>query len=345
MVITIIEMTVMNCLCCTGFGCVNMYLVSTKVSVNNFTPANRGFIVGVTGAFYWLGPSVVGLIYNIRFTERPVGSFFVFLGTSMTAVNILALISVRYYSTTDDDNESKPILRERPIFITDMDAPETWYERLGFNHFLLPSFQLLIWGYLAGCAVDNMFIFNIGTFVESYNFPGLGECLLVIGPLVGGLATLAGGFLSDCTMKMTSRLTYIVCGMSVQALLLLFTIGFGDNYYLFSITTCVIYCNNGLFWSIIPTLMVEYFGVRHLIRNQGVNLMLKSFVALAWLSLLGWLYELNISPGSNSKICMGQKCFQTIFILIAVSSIMSAILFWSLSVLERRKTRHNPTDT
>ena len=318
-----------------------MYLVSTKVSVNNFSSSNRGFIVGLTGTFYWLGPSVVCLIYDEGFMEDPVGMFFLFLGICMTVDNILAFIFVRYYSTADDDNESKPLLRESPLFVMDSDGPETWYERLGFNHFLLPSFQLLTWGYLAGCAVDNMFVFNIGTFVESYKFPGLGEGLPVVGPFIGGIATLAGGFLSDRTMKMTSRLTYLICGTSAQAILLLFMIGYGDNFYLFTITSCAIYCNNGLFWSIIPTLMGEYFGVRHLIRNLGVNLMVKSFVALAWCALLGWIYELNISPLGTGTICMGQSCFQITFILVAVSSIISVILFWRLSILERHKTRDN----
>ena len=340
-VITMMKMTVANSVCCSGFACVNMYLVSTQVSVNNFSSTNRGFIVGLTGTFYWLGPSAVCLIYDEWFMEDPVGCFFLFLGICMTVANILAFVFVRYYSTPNEDNESMCLLSESPIFVTDSDRPETWYERLGLNHFLLPSFQLLTWGYLAGCAVDNMFIFNIGTFTESYGFPMLGKSLPVIGLPIGGIATLAGGVLSGRTVNITSRLTYLICGTSVQAILLLSMISFGDNFHMFAITTCAIYCNNGLFWSIIPTLMGEYFGVRHLIRNLGVNLMVKSYVALAWFALFGSIYERNISRLGNCTICMGHGCFQTIFILAAASSIISVILFWCLAILERRKHRED----
>ena len=312
-----------------------MYLVSTSVSVDNFPSRHAGLIVGLTGAFYWIGPSLFSLIYIEQFAEDPIGNFFLCLALSVATENILSALFIRHVPGKDSENENEPLLEHNTAFVTDTDAPESWYEKTGFNHFLLASFQLLAWGFISGCAVENIFFLNIGTFAESYKFKGLGEGLPVIGPFIGGIFTFFGGYFSDRTKKTTSRLAYVIVGTSVQTLFLFTLIWGGSNMYLFAFTVFVLYSNNGLFWSIIPTLVSDYFGLRHFTRNLGLNLMVNAMVTVTWSWLFGWFYEENIT-NTTSTVCMGQHCFMQIYILVTLSSLISVVLFVWLLILERR---------
>ena len=54
-----------------GFGSVLMFLVSTCVSINNFSRRHRGLVVGASGAFFLLGPTLFSLAYATGFSDLP----------------------------------------------------------------------------------------------------------------------------------------------------------------------------------------------------------------------------------------------------------------------------------
>ena len=78
-----------------GCGAGFMTLVSTRVSMANFSPRHRGFIMGVTTAFFFVGPCLFSIVYVLGFSDKPVSNFFLCLSLCVIVVNILAILFVR----------------------------------------------------------------------------------------------------------------------------------------------------------------------------------------------------------------------------------------------------------
>merc|ERR1712047_79214 len=76
--------------------------------MNNYSARHRGLIVGLTGAFWWLGASLFSLIYNKCFKDRmdnSVANFFLLLTVCVVIANILSAFVVRPIPSTDTELE------------------------------------------------------------------------------------------------------------------------------------------------------------------------------------------------------------------------------------------------
>ena len=320
----------------TGFGCSFMVLVASNVSMGNFSPKHRGLIVGGTGAFFFIGPLLFGLIYATGFSKIPLGNFFLCLSVCMIVVNILAIFFVRHVpSVAETATEETDPVENMVSFVDIDDISDNWRDRIGISQFVLPSFQLLTWAFMFEASVQMLYFANVTIYIDSYRLHSLYYAMPIVGPAFGAVFTFAGGMVSDRTMRYTSRLTYLIVGVILQTIFFFISMEFGNNYYVFIITTLVLYSNNGQVWSIVPALISEYFGLLYFTRNWGLLLMVNALIALALGYIFAWFYEEAIS--NDSTTCFGLKCFVNSYLLAACFSLVSVILFIVLYILERRQ--------
>ena len=312
-----------------------MFLVSSSVSMGNFSPRHRGLIVGGTGAFFFVGPIIYSIIYAAGFNEMPIGDFFLCLCVSTIVVNILAILFVRDVPLDPTIPTEETYLIKNTVSFVEEEHSETWCDRIGFTQFVLPSFQLLTWAFFFGASVQLVYFANVTIYITSYALPSLAVSMPVVGPVCGAFFTFVGGIASDRTMRYTSRLTYLIIGTILQTFVFFISIDYGDNYYLFIITTAVVYSNNGQYWSVVPTLASEYFGMHHFTRNWGLLLMGNALLALAIGYVFAWFYEDAIL--TESITCIGLQCFGKSYLLAGCLSLISVTLFMALYILERRQ--------
>ena len=352
---------VFNCIYhSTGFGSAFMLLVSTSVSMGNYSPRRRGLIAGVTGAFFFVGPTLFGMVYSAGFSARPIGNFFLCLSVSMIVVNILAISLIRPVPLAPETlTEDAPVVDNAVSFVGSKGISENWRDGLGLSQFALPSFQLLTWAFVFGYSVQMLYFANVTIYIDGYTLPSLQSTMPILAPAFAAIFTFAGGIVSDKTIRYTSRLTYLVIGTIVETLFFLISIKWGNNYYIFIITTLVVYSNNGLMWAIVPALVSEYFGMHHFTRNWGLLLMVNALLALALGYVFAWFYEdaivndnatcigiqcfVNPYLINDSATCIGLQCFVKSYLLSGCISLLSAILFAILYVLERRQRVINAT--
>ena len=281
-----------------------MVLVSSRVSMGNYSPRHRGSVVGITAAFFYVGPLLFGIIYAAGFSDIPIGNFFLCLSMTVIAVNVLAVLFLRVVPLVPDTSatECSPIENIVSFVVVDSNS-ENWWNKVGLSQFVLPSFQLIVLASAFQTSVQLVYFTNVTIYIESYILASLYFTMPILGPVVGAIFAFAGGMISDRTMRYTSRLTYLIIGTMLQAFFFLISIKYGDNYYIFIITTLVIYSNAGQASSIAPTLMSEYFGMLHFTRNLGVLLMSNGLAASALGYMFAWFYDdayLN-----DSETCIG----------------------------------------
>ena len=319
-----------------GCGAGFMTLVSTRVSMANFSPRHRGFIIGVTTAFFFVGPCLFSIVYVLGFSDKPVSNFFLCLSFCVVVVNILAILFVRTPPLDHDRaGEEMCLLKTTVSFNPEQDEiPEAITDRFGVYQFIQPPFQLLMWALFCGASVQVMYVSNTTTYIHSYSFGNWGAYILVVAPVCAALAALSGGLLSDKTYKYTSRLTYLLTGTTLQATVFALSAEYGDYDYIFIITTLVLYSNAGQYWCIVPTLTSEYFGLHHFSRNWGLMLMVNALLSIGVLAVFGVFYDAASVEGSTS--CFGLPCFRNSYLLAAGTSVISAILLAALWLMENK---------
>jgi len=331
---------------CTLF----MGLIPTTICMNNYSQRHRGLIVGLTGAFWWLGASFFSLIYNkcFKHMDNSVANFFLLLTICVVIANVVSAFLVCPIPSGDTElaelvepnTESTNDLHELSTAnqdSTEAENSETWQEKYGFDLLKQPEFHILSWGFWLVGSTGISYQSNLTIMSASYGVSRVDSWLTVTCPLIAGISKFIIGFASDKTKSCGyDRVIYIIVPSLVQFLLLTISAFHGDAESTFVTTTYVIYVTNALFFVITPTLVSEYFGMKHFARNWGFMFLINALLSFVFLSVFGVLYDQAIEEGTGND-CFGLECTRSFYVVISVFTIFSSVLLIWLCYRGRKR--------
>ena len=325
-----------------GLASMFLLLVPMAVCFAISSPKHHGFVLGWTGAFYMLGPSVFGSIYAKWFNKYPLGNFFLLVGIFSMILNGLSICFLLpvtdAINQNEDDNENKENETRRVKFYDDDDEKEErWWDRLGLRVITVLPFHLLLWAFAISCGLEQIHFANVSAMAMSYDLVAQAELLPIIGTVSALTAHFVSGWASDKSSKYAPRTVYIVGGQILEALFMIVCIFLGDNAYVLTFSTIIFYTNNGISYTIAPVLIREHFGEKHFARNFGIAVMLAAIFFLGLGAAVGKLYCRHIKDDGNE--CYGLQCFRDFYILGGVCSMVSVGCCCTLLILEMNRRR------
>ena len=333
----------LNMPCVSGFGTAFMFLVPMSVCVDNFPGPIRGTIVGLTSSFFMVGPIAFGALYAAVFSDGPIGNYCFFLAIACIMMNLLSTRIVRpipFRSDQDAQQQVNEVKSQNSSSCDDDDgrgSTDDWCERWGINLLKIPAFHILSWCFLLVAPLQVTVFTNITTMAASFGHSGLLLTLPIYGPVCALLTMPTVGLISDCTTKYVSRVAYIIVSVVLETLFFVFSIFWGDGFYIFFGLVISVYFHTGILYSIIPTLLSERFGTRHLMRNWGAELLASGLLAIIMCTVAGAFYQDAITDGGAE--CFGLVCFHHTFILGSILCLTDLLLCITFLYLERKRAR------
>ena len=300
--------------------------------------------MGIMLASFWCGQALLNWLYVcLEPTGRPhkVGYIFLLVALSNFVFKSFAAVFVRPLPI-EEDAEKKALVSTLDAEVVEESRGCTqnhrqggWVESIGLDRLWELDFHLLAWGFFLSVSVGVMYIDNVSIIGASVKMGNLDEVLLTGSMFVGMLVTLTIGFISDLTLRCVPRTMYVIVGAILQGIMLAVFTQYGNHKSVFIITTLVIFGNNGLYFSMVGTILHERFGLVHFKRDWGLIVMVAAGVTVIMTTLFAQLYDAAIViPGSTQ--CNGLKCLEKVFIIGSVLTFCSAVLF---VVFIRREVR------
>ena len=318
-----------------------MQLLPLAVCLDNYPHKYRGRVTGVINISRALGVTMMMAIYTAFFREEPLGNYFLTLGVAAAVVCIAAIVFLQSVPPErTEDEEVTHLIPKRGLFLPEAEVYETLWDHIGFNHFRVAEFQLLLWGILFSGSLKLMYMTNVTTFAHGYEIRDLGQLMTIIGPVCGMVSTIAVAIISDRTRRIMPRVAYLVVGASFQTIMFFISIFVGDNALVYLITTIVVYADMGILTLTGITLTSEYFGMSHFARNWGLIAMLKAILNVGYCRLFGAFYERAISEEGGQE-CFGLSCFRNTYVFNCLSSFLSVMLLSVLWSSDARKRCFN----
>ncbi|KAK7108421.1 uncharacterized protein [Littorina saxatilis] len=195
------------------------------------------------------------------------------------------------------------------------------------------DFHFLAWSYILCASLQLTFQTNITTFLKSSHDESHNTLLTTLSFASGTVAKFLFGLLSDVLVRRVPRVAIVLFATAVQTAVLTLCVFKGDNFPVILVATLGVGIPNGATWCLTPVMTSEFFGTRYFGRNWGSMMLGVAFVGLAMTKTFGALYDDNIKVRGETD-CFGIGCFRWSFVIMAVMSLCSCILY--VGLLERQ---------
>ena len=308
--------------------------------------------MGLLSCCWWVGQSILFYAYTEINMHAPgwVGLIFLVLGVWMFIIKGLGAVFVHPVPLEID--ESIPITQSEMTPQDDLqqsdsasesmngepvedDKPHSWCHCVDLEVLRQTDFQLLLWGFALGVASQYIFIGNLSIMATSLGLGSLYSLVAILSPIVSMVVSLLCGWLSDMTLELFPRATYLSVAAFLQVLAYGTATLVGATSWAFTATTFVMYSNSGLFFAMGGSLLAERFGLRHFKRYWGMAMMLAAAMTFILLLIFGKLYQ-DACPTPGLTTPEGLQCFRGIYILGAFISAVSVLCF---VLLQRQRIR------
>ena len=314
-----------------------MALLPLSVCLCNFPARYRGRVSGLLYMFSYVGISSAVSVYSAFFNGGPIGNYFLMLTIAGSLVNALCLWLLRPVPVDlEEDTETECLIPKTGLFVDKSEESDSLADKIGWTHFRKLEFQLLMWGFLLSGSIKLMYLPNITIMAKAYGCMDMGDLLAMIGPICAMAAAAAVGPLSDCTRNILPRSTYLVLGAISQTIIFLVSYFYGNNIYVFTTTTVLVYIDLGILFSTTINVIGEYFGMRHFARNWGLLTMLSALLALLTCAIFAIFYEVAILQQLITQ-CYGLKCFKNTYMFSHICCLIPAILFTILCYKDKKQ--------
>ena len=327
----------------SGTSCVLDHLIAVAVNLGNFPRQRQGIVMGLLGCCLWLGQSFLLYLYTEIHSNSPgsLGLIFLVLGVWMFVIKGLGAVFVHPIPLEDD--EAIPIIQCETTPQEEIQQPRVASESMSgepigndkshsrSQYFDLEvlrqtDFQLLLWGFVLGVATQYIFIGNLSIMATSLGLDSLYSLVAILSPIVTMMLSLLCGWLSDMTLELFPRATYLSVASLLQVLAYATAVVVGATRWAFTATTFLMYINNGLFFAMGGSLLAERFGSRYFKRHWGMIMMLAAAMAFIMLLIVGKLYQ-EACPTVPLTTPEGLQCFWGVYILGAFASAVSTYCF------------------
>merc|ERR1712038_2023006 len=145
-----------------------------------------------------------------------------------------------------------------------------------------------------------------------------------MGSVTAGAGKLVFGIISDLTLKVMPRCSYIFIMTFAQLLVFSVNIGYGDNIYMVLISAFINYGANACCFTLVPVIISERFGATFFSINWGLSMLTFGFISWGFMCLFGVLYDSEV--GSGCEHCYGIHCFHTTYIISTVAAFAALIM-------------------
>lgn len=341
-----------------GFGAIFTYMAAMMTNVVNFSVAHRGKVVGILDASFSGGPALMALIYGEFFIQghdqdeehQDLRGFYLLSAICFIVINLLGVLFLGVYRQTETlefgsssraalvNNEAGgdaegPDDVTKPTDARELNPDVATEEVTGLKLLRLFDFHYLAWAFIMCASLQLVFQVNITTFLKSSHLESHNTLLTTLSFASGLAAKFLFGFTSDMIVHRVPRAAIILGTTAVQTVILTLCIFKADSFAMLLLATLGVGIPNGATWCLTPVMTSELFGTRYFGRNWGTMMLGVAFGGLALQKIFGALYDMEITdPGSTD--CYGLKCFRWSFLILAVLSLCSCILY--VGLLERR---------
>ena len=324
-----------------------MYLSALTVNLYNSPRRHRGKVVGFLGILFWTAPAALTLLYSGVVSPYTVfrsgHAYFLLVGLMNLVINIFGVIFLRRAEIPDSEEVLTEDIsmvkgKQEAVLAEAVHVAEIGTNLTGKALCMTPTFQLLGWTFILSTSVDLVFLSNQGFLLDFCEITNEGVTSSIVGPLVAATANALSGIFSDRFAKTIPRETYIVVCCMLQTVLMLVYMFQPCAHYSFYSCIIIGYISYGVNYTMIPTLVCAYFGMRHFSRNWGaVTLMFGLIVGLLLLAY-GVAYEM-IMTNIMVWLCLDHSCSSTIFAMGAALSVVALIIssiLLSLAIVSRK---------
>ncbi|KAL8600140.1 hypothetical protein ACOMHN_060092 [Nucella lapillus] len=356
-----------------GFGAIFTYMAAMMTTVMNFSLVHRGKVVGLLDACFSAGPALMAFLYGELFVQghvqdeqnQDLRGFYLASAVAFVVIDLLGVVFLDVYRDPDVTvietstpktpligNEHKAALEEvkgqpevkgqqevegqqevKGRDLVDINPDVGAEDVTGLELFRNFDFHFLMWPYIFCASLQLTFQANITTFLASNGLQRYNTQLTTLSFVSGTVAKFFIGFVSDLTVHRVPRAAIILLTTALQTGVLVLCVFKADTYTVLFIATLGVGIPNGATWCLTPVMTSEFFGTRYFGRNWGAMMIGVAFMGLGLQKMFGALYDAEITvPGSTD--CLGLKCFQWTFVVLAGLSFCSCILY--LGLLERR---------
>ncbi|KAK7108420.1 hypothetical protein V1264_016164 [Littorina saxatilis] len=340
-----------------GFGAVFSYMAAMLTTVMNFSGAHRGKVVGVLDACFSGGPALMALIYGEFFIQghdkdeqnQDLRGFYLLSAIAFAVINMVGVIFLGVYRQPDvitltNSSSTGALVTEQSAGekegtsdvipdIRDINPDIGDEDVTGMKLLRNFDFHFLAWSYILCASLQLTFQTNITTFLKSSHDESHNTLLTTLSFASGTVAKFLFGLLSDVLVRRVPRVAIVLFATAVQTAVLTLCVFKGDNFPVILVATLGVGIPNGATWCLTPVMTSEFFGTRYFGRNWGSMMLGVAFVGLAMTKTFGALYDDNIKVRGETD-CFGIGCFRWSFVIMAVMSLCSCILY--VGLLERQ---------
>lgn len=206
----------------------------------------------------------------------------------------------------------------------------------------MPEFTLLFLTGLcctgSGLTLSN----NVAQMVSSAGGSTQAEAVLVaVISSMGSIGRIVFGLIPDMMHESISRQSFLMinCALATLGHIIMST---GTMYTLFTGAMLVSLCYGGYF-SLIPALIIEYFGLGNF-ASISASIVMSTCVSSFCFSmhLAGYLYDLEaVDEGSTDGTCTGPQCWRNLFYCLALlTSIGMGLGAAQLALVRHKEKSH-----
>ena len=313
-----------------------MLLCSLTVNLYNFPPRHRGKVVGFLGVLFWTGPAVFAAFYGTG-----IGAQNFFLGMSVFALsaNLLGIIFLHRVreetppGVIEESSVSHRHVASREHIWPEAVTVETIENDITGKELLkTPTFHLIGWIFVLSSAVDLVYLSNQGIILESCGTLQFSYSSNLVGPIVAAVVNVLTGIMSDRFSKSIPRETFLVIGCLLQVIVILTAVFMPCSTYVFFSCIVIGYTSLAINFTIAPTLVCSYYGIRHFSQNWGAVTLVYAVLAGLLLLMFGLTYD-YISSTMLTSSCRGEKCFLPIFSMGAALSMVALLVSVTILII------------
>jgi hypothetical protein len=204
--------------------------------------------------------------------------------------------------------------------------PDPSNDLVGLKLFRRFDFHCLIWPFFLTGGACFVITSNITIILKSLNMTNCETVAILTTALVGGLARIVVGSVSDRFVERIPRANICFFCLLPFLFVVTFSIWFMDNFVVLVLLCASIGLANGALWCLVPTIISERFGMKYFGVNWGCTLLASALIGVGLQRAFGALYDEFVFRPIETLLCQGNDCFRYSFVLFSIFTICSMIL-------------------
>lgn len=303
--------------------------------MENFSPVNRGKVVGTLDGSFSAGPATLALVYGEFFVNghtsdeqnQNLKGFYLLVAILTVSIGLLAWIFLRKLPYSDRKRGFEILTEPETELETDQSImKEVTHvpDVTGIELLKRFDFHFLFWSSTFCGGLQLMVQNNITAYLKSFGMENYSTLFTTLSPIAAVVSKFLAGFLSDAIVQRIPRVALLLVYNIALTIVLICCVFWGNNLVVMTILVLVSGMANGALWCLTPIILSEYFGLKYFGRNWGSFMFGNAISGLAFQKLYGWVYDNNI-PYRGRTECLGLRCFTWSFSAIAVLSFCSCV--------------------